>query len=200
MRRKRGSGTHLHFPDWESQGGETTHSLWNPGRSLGWIVDVFLRSTQPPSIFCIWRPLMLPSNGRWEGGEILGAFRKVRTFLGLVTLGGHHHENSVMLFLLPLRGWWYEMIYVGCVDFNRRYVWGALPVCAGGLANDMWVVWLLAVYQTLTSGCTSVHQISTWAYVMIYVYQHYTRDSRRKYIKCISKTHVYLMCAQCSPV
>ena len=104
-RGKRGSGTHLHFPDWESQGGETTHSLWNPGRSLGWIVDVFLRSTQPPSIFCIWRPLMLPSNGRWEGGEILGAFRKVRTFLGLVTLGGHHHENSVMLFLLPLRGW-----------------------------------------------------------------------------------------------
>ena len=104
-REEEGEGTHLHFPDWESQGGETTHSLWNPGRSLGWIVDVFLRSTQPPSIFCIWRPLMLPSNGRWEGGERLGAFRKVRTFLGLVALGGHHHENSVMLFLLPLRGW-----------------------------------------------------------------------------------------------
>ena len=106
----------------------------------------------------------------WEGGERLGAFRKVRTFLGLVALGGHHHENSVMLFLLHLRGLWYEMIYVGCVDFNRRYVWGALPVCAGGLANDMWVVWLLAAYQRLTSGCTSVHQISTWVYLMIYTY------------------------------
>ena len=68
-REEEGEGTHLHFPDWESQGGETTHSLWNPGRSLGWIVDVFLRSTQPPSIFCIWRPLMLPSNGRCGKGE-----------------------------------------------------------------------------------------------------------------------------------
>ena len=102
-REEEGEGTHLHFPDWESQGGETTHSIWNPGRSLGWIVDVFLRSTQPPSIFCIWRPLM-------EGGkgERLGAFRKVRTFLGLVALGGHHHENNVdcnMPLLLHLRGW-----------------------------------------------------------------------------------------------
>ena len=68
-REEEGEGTHLHFPDWESQGGETTHSLWNPGRSLGWIVDVFLRSTQPPSMFCIWRPLMLPSNGRCGKGE-----------------------------------------------------------------------------------------------------------------------------------
>ena len=42
-----------------------------------------------------------------EGGEILGAFRKVRTFLGLVTLGGHHHENSDdcnIPLLLHLRG------------------------------------------------------------------------------------------------
>ena len=85
-REEEGEGTHLHFPDWESQGGETTHSLWNPGRSLGWIVDVFLRSTQPPSIFCIWRPLMLPSNGRWEGGETAGP-QEGQDFFGSHDLG-----------------------------------------------------------------------------------------------------------------